>query len=168
MLSTRNLYKFKVNFSFLSQQCKKFSTTTVLNKNVRTACKKVTPNRSQPLNYEQAQKPSLIGLTKSWNSWNTSNLDGVTEFTAETTWEDVFIRKFVTGTWINLFASEIIIKRRQNLIIIAGIVTQDAVPRKMYFLKGYTEELLSLLLKRPVKMEIQTVSSKKDVIFKWI
>ena len=96
------------------------------------------------------------------------NLIGETQFTAQTTYEDVFIRKFVFGTWPTLFASEIIIKRRQNMIIICGIVTQDAAPRSMYFLKGYTEELLSLFLKRPVKMEIQSVTSLKDMHFKMI
>jgi small subunit ribosomal protein S24 len=35
----------------------------------------------------------------------------------------------------------------------------------MYFLIGYTEEILSALLKTPVKMEIQTIENKDDVIF---
>jgi small subunit ribosomal protein S24 len=86
----------------------------------------------------------------------------------ETTVEDVFIRKFILGTWHNLFVSEIIIKRRQNLVVIAGLVNQNIHPRKMYFLHGYTTELLSHLLKRPIQMEIQTVSNRKDVIFKYI
>ena len=72
------------------------------------------------------------------------------------------------GTWVNLLASEIIIKRRHNLIIICGLITQGVVPRKIYFLKGYTEEMLSLFLKRPIKLEIQTVVDKKDTIFKYI
>ena len=98
----------------------------------------------------------------------TGNLDGEDKHTSETTVEDFFIRKFITGTWPNLLASEIIIKRRANLVIIAGLVTQSVQPGKMYFLHGYTTELLSNLLKRPVKLEFQTVSQRKDVYFKWI
>lgn len=87
---------------------------------------------------------------------------------AETAIEDVFIRRFVTGTWHNLFLSEVIIKRQYNLIRIAGIVHQSIQPRKMYFLIGYTEELLSYWLQCPVKLELQTVSERKDVVFKYI
>jgi small subunit ribosomal protein S24 len=87
---------------------------------------------------------------------------------AETTIEDVFIRKFIHGTWHGLFASELIIKRRQNAIILAGLVYQNVAPSKMYFLQGYTEELLAHLLRRPVRMEIQTVNDRRDVYFKWI
>lgn len=97
-----------------------------------------------------------------------ANLHKETVRTAETTAEDIFIRKFVSGTWHNLFLSEIIIKRRQNMIMIAGIVSRGILPRKIYFLQGYTEELLSCLLKRPVKIELQTVEDRRDMIVKWI
>ena len=40
----------------------------------RTGCYKVTNNRSRPLTYEMAQAPFRIGVTKSWNAWNTGNL----------------------------------------------------------------------------------------------
>jgi len=145
-----------------------FSTSPCCEKHVRSGVYKSTTNRSRPLTYEEAQKPHQIGVTKAWNSWNTSNLAEEEKHTPETTAEDFFIRKFIFGTWHNLFVSEVIIKRRQNLIIIAGLVQQSANPRKMYFLEGYTTELLSHLLKRPVQMEIQTVTSYKDVQFKWI
>jgi len=72
------------------------------------------------------------------------------------------------GTFHNLMLSEVIIKRRQNLIVICGLMYRGIAPRKMYFLQGYTEELLSCLLKRPVRVELQTVESRKDMIFKWI
>ena len=74
----------------------------------------------------------------------------------------------MTGTWHGLFVSELIIKRRQNLIIIAGLINQMQPPTKVYFLKGYTEELLSHLLRRPIRIEVQTVYHSKDVLFKWI
>jgi hypothetical protein len=38
----------------------------------------------------------------------------------------------------------------------------------MYFLIGYTEELLSLWLKCPVRLELQTTSSDKDIVYKYI
>lgn len=87
---------------------------------------------------------------------------------AETAVEDLFIRKFMTGTWHNLFESEVIIKRQHNLIRVAGIVRQTISARKMYFLIGYCEELLSFWLQCPVKLELQTVAEKKDVTFKYI
>ena len=50
---------------------------------------------------------------------------------AETAAEDVFIRRFVTGTWHNMFASEVIIKRQHNIIRIACLVVQSVPARKM-------------------------------------
>jgi small subunit ribosomal protein S24 len=82
--------------------------------------------------------------------------------------QDAFIRKFLRGTWHDLFVSEIIVKRQHNMIRVAGIVRRGIIQRKMYFLIGYCEELLSYWLQCPVKMEIQTVADKKDVIFKYI
>lgn len=86
----------------------------------------------------------------------------------EITTDDMFIRKFMYGTWHGIFVSEVIIKRRHNIIIVAGIIQQSVVPRKLYFLIGYTEELLSNFLKCPVKVEVQSVADKKDVVFKYI
>lgn len=87
---------------------------------------------------------------------------------SETAIEDLFIRKFMIGTWHSLFVSEVIIKRQHNIIRIAGILRQSVSARKMYFLIGYTEELLSFWLQCPVKLELQTVADKKDVVFKYI
>lgn len=74
----------------------------------------------------------------------------------------------MVGTWHALFVSEIIIKRQFNMIRIAGIVRQAVSARKMYFLIGYTEEMLSLWLQCPVKLELQTVTDKKQVVFKYV
>ncbi len=41
-------------------------------------------------------------------------------------------------------------------------------PKVIYFLIGYSEELLSCWLKCPVKLELQTVESNEDVVFKYI
>nr|CAD7407937.1 unnamed protein product [Timema cristinae] len=96
-----------------------------------------------------------------------TNLEGGLR-SADTAIEDIFIRKFMTGTWHSLFVSEVIIKRQHNMIRIAGIIRQAISPRKMYFLLGYCEELLSYWLQCPVKLELQTVADKKDVVFKYI
>ncbi|XP_015524306.1 28S ribosomal protein S24, mitochondrial [Neodiprion virginianus] len=128
---------------------------------------RVTTKRDRPLTYEMANPPHYIAHRKGWNSWNTSNMtDG--NRPAETLLEDVFIRRFVTGTWHSLFVSEVIIKRQHNIIRIAGIIRRGIATRKMYFLIGYTEELLSYWLQCPIKLELQTVDDRKDVIFKYI
>ncbi|CAH1101846.1 unnamed protein product [Psylliodes chrysocephalus] len=128
---------------------------------------RISAKKDFPLTYEMANPPHQIAHRKSWNSWNTSNLDGGIR-PAETAVEDIFVRKFVTGTWQGLFASEVIIKRQHNIIRIAGITSRGISPRKMYFLIGYTEEFLSFWLQCPVKMELQTIADKKDIVFKYI
>ncbi|OQR68916.1 28S ribosomal protein S24-like [Tropilaelaps mercedesae] len=139
----------------------------------QTLCKsragrhKVTKNQSKPLTYEQANKPHQIAHRKSWNSWNTSGLEGGLR-AAETTFEDFFIRKFMIGTWHRLFVSQILIKRRHNIIYIGGVVERSFMPRKMYFLIGYTEEMLSYIMKCPVKLELQSTSSARDMVYKYI
>jgi len=126
-----------------------------------------TNNNSTELTYEQAQFAEKIGLTKSWNSWNTSNvLDGKRQ--AENSFEDFTIRKFLYGTFHGILASEIIIKRRFNQVEIAFLIklTRGFVPQKVYFLVGYAEELLSCLFKCVVKIEPQTISNKRDIVFR--
>lgn len=66
-----------------------------------------TRNMSQPLTYEQAKKPHQIGVLKSWNSWNTTNLHEQTQHTGIVTWQDALIRLFVTGTFPTYIASEV-------------------------------------------------------------
>ncbi|XP_029668874.1 28S ribosomal protein S24, mitochondrial isoform X1 [Formica exsecta] len=143
-----------------------FHASTVLNKS-QSGRYKVTLKRDRPLTYEMANPPHYLAHRKSWNSWNTSNIkDG--NRPSETAVEDMFIRQFMKGTWHNLFASEVIIKRQHNIIRIAGIITRTIAPYKIYFLTGYTEELLSYWLQCPIKIELVTTDSKKDVIFKYI
>lgn len=135
-----------------------------------------------------ANPPHYIAHRKSWNSWNTCKfnkinyilhlqlithlfvlatmLDGLRP--SQTAIEDIFIRKFITGTWHSLVCSEVIIKRQHNMIRIAAIMRQAISARKMYFLIGYTEELLSYWLQCPVTLELQTIQDRKDVVFKYI
>ena len=48
-----------------------FKLSNRLHRNTRTTRPKKTNDHSHPLNYEQAQFAEKIGVTKSWNSWNT-------------------------------------------------------------------------------------------------
>lgn len=100
---------------------------------------KVTPKNDRPLTYEMANPPHFIAHRKSWNSWNTSGIKGGLR-TGQTTLEDMYIRRFFTGTWHSLVLSEVIIKRQFNHIRIAAIIKQTISPRKMYFLIGKSNE----------------------------
>lgn len=104
--------------------------------------------------------------TNDTNNFKQHTID--TQRGAETIFEDVFIRRFLKGTWHSLVVSEIIIKRQSNYIRLAMIVRQGISARKLYFLLGYSEELLSLWLQCPVSIEIQTTPQKRDVIFKYV
>lgn len=115
-----------------------------------------------------ANKLSLAMTTVIWLLCCVASLADETSRTSETAVEDMFIRKFVTNTWSEIFVSEIIIKRRSNFIHIAGIISRSVLPRKIYFLQGYTEELLSRLLKRNVRMEVVSVTDEREMHFKWI
>ncbi|XP_037547799.1 28S ribosomal protein S24, mitochondrial [Nematolebias whitei] len=113
----------------------------------------------KPLTYEQAYHPHHIAHYKGWLSQHTGNLKGEGG-TAERTVEDVFIRRFMYGTFHGCLADEVVIKRRGNMIIVCTFMLQSLLPQKYYFLIGYSETLLSYLYKCPVKLEIQILSGK--------
>lgn len=143
-----------------------FCVSAILNTK-RAGRHRTSRKRDKPLTYEESLKPDQIGVRKSFNSLNTSGLlDGIR--TAETSHEDLFIRKFVHGTWPKLLASDVIIKRRANQIIISFMAVRMTAPTKMYFLIGYTEEILSYVLKSIVKLEIQTIADRSDLTYKYI
>ncbi|XP_073334151.1 small ribosomal subunit protein uS3m [Pagrus major] len=119
----------------------------------------------QPVTYEHAHAPHHIGHRKGWLAQHTSNLKGE-EGAAERTIEDVFIRRFMFGTFHNCLANEIVIKRRGNLLLVCALMLQKLPPMKFYFLIGYSESLLSHLYKCPVKLEIQTMPDK--VVYKYL
>lgn len=81
--------------------------TPSLGKNTRAGVVRRTRNRSIPLTYEQTKKPHQIGVMKSWNSWNTSNLKDETQYTSEITLHDEFIRMFIKGTFPTAVESEV-------------------------------------------------------------
>uniref|UniRef100_A0A8C8S7Q6 Mitochondrial ribosomal protein S24 n=1 Tax=Pelusios castaneus TaxID=367368 RepID=A0A8C8S7Q6_9SAUR len=119
----------------------------------------------KPVTYEQAHPPHYIAHRKGWLSLHTSNLDGE-DGAAERTVEDVFIRKFIYGTFHSCLANEIVLKRCANMLIICAVFLPCLPAHKYYFLIAYTEELLSFLYKFPVKMKVQIVPKK--VIYKYL
>ncbi|XP_056322916.1 28S ribosomal protein S24, mitochondrial [Danio aesculapii] len=119
----------------------------------------------RPLTYEQAHHPHHIGHRKGWLSQHTGNLHAEGG-AAERVLEDVFIRRFIFGTFHSCLADELIIKRRGNVLIICAVMIQKLLPSKFYFLLGYTEELLSHFYKCPVKIELQLVDEK--VVYKYL
>ncbi|KAM6432031.1 small ribosomal subunit protein uS3m isoform 1-T1 [Liasis olivaceus] len=120
---------------------------------------------NQPVTYEAAHPPHFIAHRKGWLSQHTGNLNGENE-AAERTLEDVFIRKFIFGTFHGCLADEIVLKRWANTLTICAILIQNLPPHKIYFLIGYTEVLLSFFYKCPVKMEVQTIPEK--LIYKYL
>ncbi|CAH8484375.1 unnamed protein product [Schistosoma turkestanicum] len=146
----------------------KLHTGSTVFKNSRVGVVRRTRDCSHPLTYEQTKKPHQIGLMKSWNSWNTSNLDGEDRYTSEVTLHDQFIRTFINGTFPLMVQSEVIIKRQCNVIRVAFLLLKRASPGEINFLIGYTEEMLSIILRCIVKLEIQLITSKKDVIFRYV
>ncbi|XP_018617976.1 small ribosomal subunit protein uS3m [Scleropages formosus] len=119
----------------------------------------------KPVTYEEAHPPHHIAHRKGWLSQHTSNLDRETG-AAERTVEDIFIRRFIFGTFHGLLANELVIKRRGNMLVVCALFTQKIPAYKLYFLIGYTETLLSYFYKCPVKMEVQTVKDK--VVYKYL
>ncbi|XP_066570369.1 small ribosomal subunit protein uS3m isoform X2 [Amia ocellicauda] len=119
----------------------------------------------RPVTYEHALRPHDIGHRKGWLSQHTSNLCGE-EGAADRVVEDVFVRRFIFGTFHGCLANELIIKRRGNLLLICALMLQKLPPQKFYFLVGYTEALLSHFYKCPVKMEVQTL--EQPVVYKYL
>ncbi|XP_048195254.1 28S ribosomal protein S24, mitochondrial isoform X1 [Perognathus longimembris pacificus] len=161
-------------------------TTTVCAKN-RAARVRVGKG-DKPVTYEEAHAPHYIAHRKGWLSlhtdrilfccwssvtyWNIKllrgnegNLDGE-DHAAERTVEDVFLRKFMLGTFPGCLANQIVLKRRANQVEICALVLRQLPAHKFYFLIGYTETLLSHFYKCPVRLHLQTVSSK--VVYKYI
>lgn len=127
-----------------------------------------------PLTYERTIAPSGIGHHKSWLAWNTSSFPELSwDHAGRVGVEDVFIRRFLAGTFHQMFVDELIIKRRGNEVRIAGIICL-ATPyftvsrRQVYFLVGFSEQMLSYILKCPVTLELTTVKKREDVIFRFI
>jgi small subunit ribosomal protein S24 len=87
---------------------------------------------------------------------------------AENCSEDILIRKFLYGTFHELFASEVLIKRSFNKINIGFLIKlpNRSYIQKVYFLTGYAEELLSCWFKSVVKIQVQTINNTRDLVFR--
>ncbi len=139
---------------------------------------KVTLNRNRPLTYEMAFKPEEIADKKGWNSFNTAQLEGTflhyedigQDLPHQLLMDDMFLRIILRGTFVEMFATEVIIKRQHNLIRVAAIVQPKGgmTTNNIYFLVGYAETLLSAWLKCPVKMELQVITNSEEVVYKYI
>uniref|UniRef100_K7FJX0 Mitochondrial ribosomal protein S24 n=1 Tax=Pelodiscus sinensis TaxID=13735 RepID=K7FJX0_PELSI len=131
-------------------------TTAVCHKN-RAARVRVGKG-DKPVTYEQGHRwvpgavPSAPGPV-----CPAGNLDAEAG-AAERTVEDVFIRKFIYGTFHGCLANEIVLKRRANVLIICAVFLQRLPPYKFYFLVGYTE--------CPVRLEVQPQPEK--VVYKYL
>jgi hypothetical protein len=68
--------------------------------------------------------------------------------------DDIMIRKFIEGVFYELLVSDIVIKRRDNQIIIAFYAAGQQDSIKTYFLVGFCERLLSEMFGCIVKLEI--------------
>ncbi|XP_077999501.1 small ribosomal subunit protein uS3m-like [Glandiceps talaboti] len=119
----------------------------------------------KPVTYEQANPPYRIGSRKTWNSINTANLHEE-EGAPETAVEDLFVRRFLHGTFHGCLAAESIIKRKANHINVCLLLKRSLAPSKYYFLIAYSEALLTSWFKCVVKIEVQIVDH--PVIYKWL
>nr|XP_002130889.1 28S ribosomal protein S24, mitochondrial [Ciona intestinalis] len=136
------------------------------------ACNKATAGRhkvskmlNKPLTYDQAFKPNLIGVKKGWLSVHTGNLRGE-QGSYQFTYEDELIRKFCVGTFYRMLPTDIVIKRRFNVIEIT-LLCNTVVTSKVLFLKAYSERLLSAFLKCHIKMHVFKLNNE-DAIYKYI
>ncbi|XP_052265532.1 28S ribosomal protein S24, mitochondrial-like [Dreissena polymorpha] len=172
LMTLRKLGSFPLTIPYvalrgISTTCTNAATVNKNRLHVRVGRFKPSKDKSIALTYDESKPPYKIGLEKAWNSWNTSNLKGETRM-SETLTDDVFIQNFLKGTWGLMQASDVVIKRRHNMIHIFMHILPKRDLQPIYFLLGYSEELLSSLLKCPVKLELQSVQKPRDLIFKYI
>ena len=122
--------------------------------------------RNKPITYEMSFKPERIQHQKGWLSFNTSNLHGE-DNAHQMAYEDLFIRKFIYGTFYRLTVSEIVLKRRLNILDIIMFVNRNTNTVKYQYLVSYTEEILSKLLRYNVKVHL-LLASQEDMIYKYV
>ncbi|KAM3726406.1 28S ribosomal protein S24 [Dirofilaria immitis] len=151
---------------------KSISTACPLHKN--TAGKyKTTSGRKQMLTYEMAHRPHHIGVKKSWLTWHSQNLETFRQRQPVMIAQDEIIRRFVRSffpDYITVDGSELVIKRQGNYVRVAGFFhyRNRLNIREIYWMYGFAEEFLSVLLKQPVKLEIQFVADEKDLAYNYI
>lgn len=80
--------------------------------------------------------------------------------------EDVFLRRFMRGTFPGCLADQLVLKRRANQLDICALVSRRLPAHKFYFLVGYSQTLLSHLYRCRVRLHLQTVPAK--VVYKYL
>uniref|UniRef100_M3YA77 Uncharacterized protein n=1 Tax=Mustela putorius furo TaxID=9669 RepID=M3YA77_MUSPF len=108
--------------------------------------------------YKEAHTWHHIAYHKGWLSLYTGRLGGE-DHASEQRVEDVFLQKFMLGTFSGCLANQLVLKRRANQLEICALVLQLPA-HKFYFLVGCSETLLSHFYKCPVCLHLQTVPSK--------
>uniref|UniRef100_A0A0K0FAD5 28S ribosomal protein S24, mitochondrial (inferred by orthology to a C. elegans protein) n=1 Tax=Strongyloides venezuelensis TaxID=75913 RepID=A0A0K0FAD5_STRVS len=134
---------------------------------------KPTLDRSQMMTYEMSQKPYHIGSRKAWLTWHTHNLEEFRKSQGSILAQDEVIRRFIHGffpKYITMDGKEIVIKRRGNSIAVAGFLqySNNLDIKKIYWMFGFTEEFLSILLKQPVTLEFQFVDDETELAYNYI
>ncbi|MFH4974985.1 hypothetical protein AB6A40_001694 [Gnathostoma spinigerum] len=152
--------------------CRAISTTCLSLKN-QAGKYRATSDRSRMLTYEMAQRPHHIGVRKAWLTWHSQNLEEFRQTQPYQVAQDEIIRRFIHGFLhqnLTVDGRELIIKRRGNCVYIAGFLqhSQRLDIRRIYWMFGFTEEFLSLLLKQPVKLELQFVEKETDLAYNYI
>ncbi|KAI1711617.1 mitochondrial ribosome subunit s24 domain-containing protein [Ditylenchus destructor] len=157
-----------INSSAVPLSTRPLSTSAILCNNTAGKYKK-SRRRDFPLSYEMYRRPWHIGVSKSWMTFNTSSLEEFRQ-TAETggagapivVAQDEAVRRLVRGIFhdfLSFDGKEFVLKRRGNVLYVTGFLCYKRWInwKKVYWLWGFTEELLSNLLKQPVKFELQFV-----------
>uniref|UniRef100_A0A2K6SZG8 Mitochondrial ribosomal protein S24 n=1 Tax=Saimiri boliviensis boliviensis TaxID=39432 RepID=A0A2K6SZG8_SAIBB len=122
-------------------------------------CARNQAARVHVMTYEEAHPLHCIAHRKGWLSLHTGNLDGE-DHAAERKVEDIFLHKFMWGTFPRCLADQLVIKHRANQLEICALVLRQLLAHKFCFLVGYSETLLSHFFKCPVRLHLRTVPSK--------
>uniref|UniRef100_A0A0M3IG83 28S ribosomal protein S24, mitochondrial n=1 Tax=Ascaris lumbricoides TaxID=6252 RepID=A0A0M3IG83_ASCLU len=157
-----------------------------------------TIDRSQMLTYEMAQRPHHIGVKKAWLTWHSQNLEQFRQTQPYQVAQDEIIRRCIRGffaqyltvsgnevaqdeiirrcirgffaQYLTVSGNELVIKRRGNCVYVAGFLqySRRLDVRRIYWMFGFAEEFLSILLKQPVKLELQFVPSEETLAYNYI
>uniref|UniRef100_A0A7E4W4Z0 28S ribosomal protein S24, mitochondrial n=1 Tax=Panagrellus redivivus TaxID=6233 RepID=A0A7E4W4Z0_PANRE len=165
-----NPLRATANIATIAQRS--ISTTPCMYKN-KAGKHKATIDRTRMLTYEMAQKPHHIGVRKAWLTWHSQNLEGFRQSQPIVLAQDEVIRRFIRGFFpqnITIDGTEIVIKRRGNVVYVTGFLqhSRRLDIRRIYWMFGFAEEFLSILLKQPVKLELQFVADEKELAYNYI
>lgn len=146
--------------------------TSCLEKN--TAGKhRSTTDRSRLMTYEMSRRPHHIGVSKSWMTWHSQNLENFRQQQPIAVAQDEVIRRFIRGFFprnLTIYGTELVIKRRGNAVYVTGFLqySKRFDLKKLYWMFGFAEEFLANLLKQPVKLELQFVKDETVLAYNYI